>query len=143
MSPNRLLPLLASAWLGLLLSIGLLAAPSVFRLLDRPLAGSVVARLFAGEAASSLVLCLLAVALERWRFRIIGSPPTLNRPILLALGALFCTVAGYYALQPMMEAARAAQGALSFGQLHALSLGFYAVKVALVALLAWTSSGRD
>ena len=41
--------------------------------------------------------------------------------MLLALGAVFCTVAGYFALQPMMPAARAGQGRLSFGQLHAVS----------------------
>jgi hypothetical protein len=30
--------------------------------------------------------------------------------MLLLLGTLFCTVAGYFALQPMMAAARAGQG---------------------------------
>jgi hypothetical protein len=36
-----------------------------------------------------------------------------------------------------MAAARAGQGALSFGQLHAVSAGLYGVKVLLVAALAW------
>ena len=40
---------------------------------------------------------------------------------MLALGALFCTVAGYFALQPMMADARAGRGALGFGALHAIS----------------------
>jgi len=56
---------------------------------------------------------------------------------VLALGAVFCTVAGYFALQPLMAAARAGQGTLSFGQLHAISAAFYALKLVLVALLAW------
>jgi len=43
----------------------------------------------------------------------------------------------YFALQPMMPAARAGQGPLSFGQLHALSSAFYAVKVLLLLALAW------
>jgi hypothetical protein len=37
----------------------------------------------------------------------------------------------------MMEAARAGQGPLSFGQLHAISLAFYGLKLALVLVLAW------
>ena len=61
---------------------------------------------------------------------------------MLALGALFCTVAGYFALQPMMAAARAGEGGLSFGALHALSAGFYAVKTALVVALAWRLTAR-
>ena len=42
--------------------------------------------------------------------------------MLLALGTVFCTVAGYYALAPLMAAARAGQGSLSFAQLHGISL---------------------
>jgi len=61
--------------------------------------------------------------------------------MMLALGALFCTVAGYFALQPMMAAARAGQGPLSFGQLHAVSAVFYGLKLLLVLVLAWRAAG--
>jgi hypothetical protein len=54
---------------------------------------------------------------------------------------VFCTVAGYFALQPMMAAARAGEGPLSFGQLHAVSAAFYAVKLLLVLALAWRAAG--
>ena len=67
-----------------------------------------------------------------------GSP--FSTGMALALGALFCTVAGYFALQPMMAAARAGQGSLSFGQLHAISAGFYVVKLVLVLSLAWRAT---
>jgi hypothetical protein len=50
-------------------------------------------------------------------------------------------VAGYFALLPMMAAARAGQGPLSFGQLHAVSAVFYGVKVLLVLALAWRAAG--
>jgi hypothetical protein len=43
-------------------------------------------------------------------------------------------------VQPQMAAARAGQGALSFGQLHAISAAFFAAKIALVAALAWRAS---
>jgi len=58
----------------------------------------------------------------------------------LALGTVFCTVAGYFAVQPMMTAARAGQGALSFGQLHAVSAVFFVAKGLLVLALAWRGS---
>jgi hypothetical protein len=58
----------------------------------------------------------------------------------LALGALFCTVAGYFALLPLMHAARSGAGSWSFAQLHAVSAGFFLIKLMLVALLAWRAS---
>jgi hypothetical protein len=57
--------------------------------------------------------------------------------LMLLLGTLFCTVAGYFAVQPMMAAARAGQGAISFGALHAVSAGFFMLKGLLVLALAW------
>ena len=57
--------------------------------------------------------------------------------MLLALGALFCTVAGYYAVLPMMEAARAGQAHVSFATLHIVSTGFFTLKGLLVLALAW------
>ena len=62
--------------------------------------------------------------------------------MLLALGALFCTVAGYYAIQPMMAAARAGQGAWSFGALHGASSVFFGLKGLLVLALAWRLAPR-
>jgi hypothetical protein len=41
----------------------------------------------------------------------------------------------------MMEAARAGQGALSFGMLHAISAGFFLLKGLLVLALAWRLTG--
>jgi hypothetical protein len=64
----------------------------------------------------------------------------LSAATLLPAGALFCTVAGYYALQPLMSAARAEQGDWSFLTLHALSFGFFGLKTLLVLILAWRSS---
>ena len=57
--------------------------------------------------------------------------------VLLVLGALFCTVLGHYGLRSAMDAARAGQGALSFGALHGLSVAFFGLKGLLVLALAW------
>ena len=69
-----------------------------------------------------------------------GQGSRFSTELALALGTVFCTVAGYFGVLPMMAEARAGRGSLSFGQLHAISSVFYAVKVALVATLAWRLS---
>jgi hypothetical protein len=55
----------------------------------------------------------------------------------IAYVPLFCTVAGYYAVLPMMEAARAGQASVSFATLHIVSTGFFTLKGLLVLALAW------
>ena len=62
--------------------------------------------------------------------------------MLLVLGALFCTVLGWFAVQPMMAAARAGQGSFSFAALHGVSTVLYGVKTLLVAVLAWRLAPR-
>ena len=63
--------------------------------------------------------------------------------LLLVAGALFCTVLGYFGLQPMMEAAKAGEPVrLGFGALHGLSTLFFAVKGLLLLALAWRQAGR-
>jgi len=86
-----------------------------------------------------VVLILLERAAAR-RAADAGKDSLFNTNLLLLLGAVFCTVAGHFGVLPMMADARAGVGRLSFGQLHAISSGFYAVKVALVAALAWRLS---
>ncbi|MBL8331396.1 MAG: DUF4149 domain-containing protein [Rubrivivax sp.] len=138
---RRALILLAAAWLGLLLSVALIATPAPFATLDKALAGRVVARVLAHEAAASVVLGALTLALLRWetRRRFEAGQPVRQFDLQLGLAgaALFCTVAGYYGVQPMMEQARAGQGSLGFGALHAISVAFFGLKAVLVAALAW------
>ncbi len=137
---RRLLP---GIWLGLLVCVAALATPAPFALLPQADAGRVVGRILAQEAHISLALGVLLLVLERLAARraaAAGQGSGFSAGMVLALAALFCTVAGYFGLQPMMATARAGQAALSFGQLHALSAAFYALKVVAVALLAWRAS---
>jgi len=126
-------------WAGVLLCIALIATPAPFAVLAPHEAGRVVTRIFANEAYLSLGLAVLLLLLERRQAQSDGMNG-LNRPMLLALGTLFCTVAGYFALQPMMAEARAGSGRLSFGQLHAISLGLYGLKTLLVLALGWRAA---
>lgn len=140
---ERIRRLLPGVWFGLLLALGAVAAPSLFALLDRPLAGRVAGRLFAMEAQASLVLSVVLGLLERQRAArraAAGTGSRISGELLLVLGALFCTVLGHHALQPMMEAARAGEGRWSFGALHAASSAFFGLKALLVATLAWRAS---
>jgi hypothetical protein len=127
--------LMAALWGGLLLCVAFVAAPSAFAVLERAQAGLVVARLFALEANISMAAALLLILIER---RLHAAVVSAN--VLLPAGALFCTVAGYFALQPMMTSAKMGQGNLSFLTLHAISFGFYGLKMILVLALAWRAS---
>jgi hypothetical protein len=133
---RRLLP---GLWAGWLLCVALLATPAPFATLASHDAGRVVGRMLAQEAYVSLALGLILVLMERTAERRSGGRP-FGFGFGLALGALFCTVAGYFGVQPLMSAARAGASAFSFGQLHAASAGLFVVKAALVLALAWRAA---
>ncbi len=140
---ERLRRLLPALWAGWLLCLALLATPAPFMTLATQEAGRVVGRMLAQDAYTSLALGVLLLVLERLAARraaLQGQGSQFSTGMALALGALFCTVAGYFGIQPHMAAARAGQGALSFGQLHAISSVFFAFKLTLVAALAWRAT---
>ena len=141
---TRFAALIAAAWAGVLVCIGAIAAPSAFSTLPAADAGRVAGRMFEQEAYLGIGLALLLFFIERRRSADAadageaGSDARAMSPnILLLLGTLFCTVAGYFAVLPMMAAARAGQGTLSFAALHAVSGGLFVLKGLLVLALAW------
>ena len=133
--------LLAALWAGALLTIGGLAAPAGFAVAPSDVAGRIAGRLFGMEARIGIGVAVALVLLLRpqARRRAEQGAGSLFSPELgLVLAAVFCTVAGYFALQPMLADARAGQGGvLPFGVLHALSAGFFGLKALLVVALAW------
>ena len=136
---------LAGLWAGTLLCIGLLAAPAGFAMLAAQDAGRVAGRMFMQEAYLSLVIGVVLLLIERKRAAADLAPGrarVLTANILLVLGTIFCTIAGYFAVQPMMAAARTGQGAVSFMALHAVSAGFFGLKGLLACVLAWRLSAR-
>jgi hypothetical protein len=142
---GRLRVLLPAAWAGLLLCIGAIAAPAAFATLPAQDAGRVVSRIFAQDAYLSLALALALFLIERGVARAdaqAGKDSLFSTNLLLLLGTLFCTVAGYFALQPMLAAARAGQSGLSFATLHGVSAGFFGLKALLVCVLAWRMAKR-
>ena len=133
---RRLLP---GLWAGLLLGVAALGTPSAFALLARADAGRVAGRMLAHEAYASLALGMVMLILERSAARR-GAGPQFGAGVALAAGALFCTIAGHFALLPLMEAARAGAGTYRFAELHAVSTAFYGVKLVLVIALAWRAT---
>ena len=100
-------------------------------------------RIFLQEAWLSLALGLLLLAVERTRARRAaqhGQGSILSAEMLLVLGTSFCTVLGYFVVQPLLVAARAGQGGMTFGQLHAVSLSLFGLKTVLVLVLAWRAA---
>ena len=140
---SRLHRLLPALWAGLLLAIALVAAPSAFAVLPAHDAGRVVARLFAIEAEASIALAVLLFLIERRRASDAaeaGRGSVVSTEMLLLLGTLVCTVAGYFAVLPLLEDARSGHGRWSFAALHGVSLGFYGLKTVLVLALAWRAA---
>jgi hypothetical protein len=137
---RRLLP---GLWAGLLLCVAAVATPAAFALLAQADAGRVASRILAQEAYVSLVLGAVVLVLERAvarRAASAGQGSQFSTGMVMALGTVFCTVLGYFAVQAQMPAARLGQGALSFGQLHAVSAVFFGVKGLLVLALAWRAA---
>ena len=117
-----------------------IAAPSAFATLAAADAGRFAGRMFAQEAYVSLGVAMLLFVVERQRSRdaaAAGTGSVLSANIVLLFGTLFCTVGGYFAVQPMLDAARTGQGTVSFAALHAVSAGLFALKGLLVLALAW------
>ena len=131
---------LPGLWAGWMLCVGLLATPAPFALLARADAGRVVSRMLAQEAYTALALGIVLLVLERLAARrslAQGQGSQFSTEMVLVVGTLMCTVLGYFAVQPMMVAARGGAGPLGFGALHAISSVFFVIKVALVLALAW------
>jgi len=138
----RLQTCLSGVWAGLMLAVGGLAAPSLFLVLERELAGKAAGRIFTLEAKVSLAFAMVLFMIERRRVRDLAESgqvaTVMTGNLLLMLGALFLAIFGEFVMHPMIEAAKAGQPtALSFGALHGVSSALYWLRFVLVATLAW------
>jgi len=135
---RRVAAWLAGVWAGMVAAIGFVAAPVLFATLPRGDAGHVAARLFEVDAALGIGVgaLLLVIALQDARRRAESGASRFSAELLLVLGALFCIVAGHYAMEPMLASA-GRDGAASFAALHGIASAFFVVKFVGVAVLAW------
>lgn len=149
---HRLFRLVAMVWVGSLLSLGFIAAPVLFRMLERTSAGSVAAQLFRIEGILGVV-CGLVLLLIGYR-QVKSGFADYKRVRWIVMAMLLCVLIGYFALQPFMESLRmAAQEAGTdlahsaygqrFGVLHGVSSAFYVVESLLGILLVWRLPGQS
>jgi predicted membrane-bound spermidine synthase len=138
----RLRVLMVALWLGLIVTLATVAAPTAFALLERAVAGQVAGRMFRIEATVGLIAAMVLMLIERRLATQADRQRTWvpTATLWLALGAMFCTVLGYWGLQPMMEAAREAGDHARFGLLHGLSSLIFAFKGLLLLALLWRIS---
>ncbi|HEX5372832.1 MAG TPA: DUF4149 domain-containing protein [Aquabacterium sp.] len=133
---------LAGLWGGMVVGVGAIAAPSLFAVFERQMAGQGAGRIFSVEAKVSLALAIVLFLSERRRVRDLaeqqGRREVMTGNLMLILAALFLTVFGQFGLHPMIEAAKAGQPTpLSFGALHGISAAMFWLKGLMVLVLAW------
>lgn len=125
-------PLLLSAWLGAAMLFAAVVAPAAFAALpSRTLAGAVVGRVLPVVFIAGIVVAAISLGLDRARR---GRMPGVRRVALIVI-ALACGAAQFY-VGPRIESVRreidgpieqlAPSDArrLSFGRLHAVSVGW-------------------
>lgn len=140
---RRLGASLAGLWAGVIFGIAGIGAPAGFATLLSTQAGRVAGRMFLVEAYASLVVAVVLLMLVRRQARLhaeAGKGSIFSTNVVLVLGMIFCTFLGYFAIQPMLAAARAGQGMWSFGALHAVSVLTFGLKGLLALALAWRLS---
>lgn len=141
---RRWLSLISSVWAGMLLTVGGLAAPALFQVLDRVQAGTGAGRIFTLEARVSLLLGLAMLVLS-W---LSSRSPVGRANLVCLLLVIGLTAVGHFGLHPLIQAVKTGQPLpepfmqLTFAQLHGASSALFALKTVLVVVLSWRLSAR-
>lgn len=133
-----------------MLTLGLVAAPVLFSMLDRTSAGSVAAQLFRIEAIIGVVSAFVLILIGN-RF-VKSGIVEYKRARWIVAAMLVCVFVGYFALQPFMNSLRmAAQEAgmelanspyaKQFGILHGISSAIYLIECLFGLALVWRLPG--
>lgn len=152
MGAQRLFILIAGLWVGSLLAVGYLVAPSIFSTMtDRQAAGMVAGSIFKLEAYLSLIVCIGLMVLANLLVNRGLNQFRLIRWLLLAM--LLCSVSAAFVFIPWMNALRdnaLVQGmpvmlspsATLFGRLHGVSSILFTLQSLLGILLVWRLTKR-
>ena len=144
---QRLFTLFAGLWVGSLLAVGYLVAPTIFNTLtDRQVAGMVAGSIFKAEAYLSTIVCIALMVLANLlvtrglrQYKVIR---------LILLGMLLCSVAASFVFIPWMNTLRdqallqgmpvmLSPSAEVFGKLHGASSVVFMLQSALGIYLVW------
>ncbi len=144
---QRLFILVAGLWVGSILTVGYLVAPTIFgTLTDRQVAGMVAGSIFKVEAYVSTIVCIALMVLANL---LVTRGLTQYRVIrLILLGMLLCSVAASFVFIPWMNTLRdqallngmpvmLSPSADLFGKLHGASSIVFMIQSALGLYLVW------
>ena len=148
---QRLFILVASIWVGSILAVGYVVAPTIFSTLtDRQVAGMVAGSIFRVEAYISttigialMVLANLLVTRGLRQYKLVR---------LILLGMLVCSIAASFVFIPWMNTLRdqallqgmpvmLSPSADLFGKLHGASSAVFMIQSALGLYLVWRLTG--
>ncbi|NCX67434.1 MAG: DUF4149 domain-containing protein [Burkholderiaceae bacterium] len=144
---QRLFLFVSSLWVGSLITVGYLVAPTLFATLtDRQVAGMVAGAIFQVEAYVSLVLCVALLVLANLLVSRGLQAYRAIRWILLAM--LVCAALGSFVLMPWMDKLREdallqgmpvmySASASLFATLHGISSSVFLVQSLLGLYLVW------
>lgn len=136
---QKLAAMLAALWAGIMIGVGYVSAPVIFRMLpeQRKFAGAIAGDTFTTTAYVSLALGVAILLIVRHLNKRAGFY-TPNAPLILVLMALFLAIMGQFVVHPLVVQARdVGNTALSFGALHAISAIVYLAEIVCVLMLNW------
>jgi hypothetical protein len=144
---QRLFILIAGMWVGSILAVGYLVAPTIFTTLtDRQVAGMVAGSVFKAEAYLSIIICIALMVLANLLVtRGLNQYRTIR---LLLLAMLICSAAASFVLIPWLDSlrdqallegmpVRLSPSADLFRKLHGASSVLFLIQSALGIYLVW------
>jgi len=135
--------LVVTTWLGVLWSVGYLAAPVLFEMLeDTRLAGMIAGQLFHLVAWLSLIAAALLLGL----LPLTATPGRLRSAKMAAAGIMVSLVSAMeWIVRPMMESARLPDGSAGeqFLVLHGVSAVMYLLASLLGLVLLWPGQDKS
>jgi len=144
---QRLFILIAGLWVGSILAVGYLVAPTIFNMMtDRQVAGMVAGGIFRVEAYLCTMVCIALMVLANL---LVTRGLTQYKVIrLILLGMLLCSVAASFIFIPWMDSLRdeallqgmpvmLSPSADLFGKLHGASSVVFMIQSVLGIYLVW------
>lgn len=138
MSSLRARWFLAALWLGGMVAVGLIGAPTAFATVpEKMIAAAVASRMFYIMALAAIVFGVLIAVLER-----AGSKATMSADFLLPLGGIFFAVLGEFGVVPRLLQAAYSHSPQA-GMWHGIASLVFALQALCVAAYVWRLPARS
>lgn len=152
--PQRVFLMMTGIWLGVILGVGYLVAPTLFASMsDKQMAGSVAGEIFKHTAMFTILMVTGLLIFSHLLFK--RSALVKYRSISrLLIFIMFCALLGSFVIQPWMNELKntALQSGVSvmtsehgklFGRLHGVSSILFLLEALLGLLVFWKSTKLD